>query len=52
VQSKPDQRRKDMTQTASRSQVILATLGVAMALLLAALDQTVVGVMRGSRPLT
>src|SRR5882672_5698944 len=33
-----------MTQGASRSQVILATLGVAMALLLAALDQTVVGV--------
>src|SRR5258708_1144944 len=33
-----------MTQNASRSQVILATLGVAMALLLAALDQTVVGV--------
>src|SRR5260370_1627745 len=33
-----------MTKGASRSQVILATLGVAMALLLAALDQTVVGV--------
>src|ERR1700716_945772 len=33
-----------MTQSTSRSQVILATLGVAMALLLAALDQTVVGV--------
>src|SRR5260370_29280145 len=33
-----------MTQGKSRSQVILATLGVAMALLLAALDQTVVGV--------
>jgi EmrB/QacA subfamily drug resistance transporter len=33
-----------MTQGSSRSQVILATLGVAMALLLAALDQTVVGV--------
>src|SRR5258708_6437998 len=33
-----------MTQNASRSQVILATLGVAVALLLAALDQTVVGV--------
>jgi len=33
-----------MTQGTSRSQVILATLGVAMALLLAALDQTVVGV--------
>src|SRR3979490_639832 len=33
-----------MTQGASRTQVILATLGVAMALLLAALDQTVVGV--------
>src|SRR5260370_33339801 len=33
-----------MTKGASRSQVILATLGVAMALLLAALDQTVGGV--------
>jgi EmrB/QacA subfamily drug resistance transporter len=33
-----------MTEGASRTQVILATLGVAMALLLAALDQTVVGV--------
>jgi EmrB/QacA subfamily drug resistance transporter len=33
-----------MTQGSSRTQVILATLGVAMALLLAALDQTVVGV--------
>src|SRR5258708_2208221 len=33
-----------MTQNASRSQVILATLGVAVALLLAALDPTVVGV--------
>src|ERR1700680_3850112 len=44
MQRKPDERRKDMTQTASRTQVILATLGVAMALLLAALDQTVVGV--------
>ncbi|MHB8612600.1 MAG: MDR family MFS transporter [Candidatus Dormibacteraceae bacterium] len=33
-----------MTQGASRTQVILATLGVAMALLLAALDQTIVGV--------
>ena len=33
-----------MAQSSSRSQVILATLGVAMALLLAALDQTVVGV--------
>src|SRR2546428_6744581 len=42
--TKPDERRKDMTQGASRTQVILATLGVAMALLLAALDQTVVGV--------
>jgi EmrB/QacA subfamily drug resistance transporter len=44
MQSKPYERRKDMTETASRTQVILATLGVAMALLLAALDQTVVGV--------
>src|SRR3981081_1208706 len=44
MQSKPYERRKEMTQGASRSQVILATLGVAMALLLAALDQTVVGV--------
>src|SRR5712664_1641770 len=44
MQSKPHARRKEMTQGASRSQVILATLGVAMALLLAALDQTVVGV--------
>src|SRR4029077_11459119 len=35
---------QEMTQSAPRSQVILATLGVAMALLLAALDQTVVGV--------
>src|SRR5216683_2458859 len=33
-----------MTQGSTRFQVILATLGVAMALLLAALDQTVVGV--------
>src|SRR5258708_33878131 len=33
-----------MTQGNSRSQVIIATLGVAMALLLAALDQTVGGV--------
>jgi EmrB/QacA subfamily drug resistance transporter len=33
-----------MTQSSTRTQVILATLGVAMALLLAALDQTVVGV--------
>src|SRR6202049_5266062 len=33
-----------MTASSSRTQVILATLGVAMALLLAALDQTVVGV--------
>src|SRR6266852_3739935 len=44
MQYKADERRKDMTQGTSRSQVILATLGVAMALLLAALDQTVVGV--------
>src|ERR1700694_1096225 len=43
MQNKPDERRKVMTQGASRTQVILATLGVAMALLLAALDQTVVG---------
>src|SRR5712691_5000514 len=41
---KQDERRKDMTQGSTRFQVILATLGVAMALLLAALDQTVVGV--------
>jgi EmrB/QacA subfamily drug resistance transporter len=33
-----------MTPNSSRAQVVLATLGVAMALLLAALDQTVVGV--------
>jgi EmrB/QacA subfamily drug resistance transporter len=33
-----------MTQSSSRTQVTLATLGVSMALLLAALDQTVVGV--------
>ncbi|HKW71060.1 MAG TPA: MDR family MFS transporter [Candidatus Dormibacteraeota bacterium] len=33
-----------MTQGSSRNQVALATLGVALALLLAALDQTVVGV--------
>jgi EmrB/QacA subfamily drug resistance transporter len=38
------ERSKDMTQSSSRTQVILATLGVSMALLLAALDQTVVGV--------
>src|SRR5260370_6687610 len=44
MQNKPDERRRVMTQGASRTQVILATLGVAMALLLAALDQTVVGV--------
>jgi len=36
--------RKGMAQSSSRIQVLLATLGVAMALLLAALDQTVVGV--------
>ena len=35
---------KDMTESSSRAQKVLATLGVAMALLLAALDQTVVGV--------
>src|SRR5258708_22119968 len=35
---------KDMTQTSDRSQMVLATLGVALGLLLAALDQTVVGV--------
>src|SRR6266851_5568602 len=34
----------EMTQGSSRRQVVLATVGVAMALLLAALDQTVVGV--------
>lgn len=33
-----------MTQGTSRSQAVLATVGVALALLLAALDQTVVGV--------
>src|SRR5579859_731322 len=33
-----------MTETSSRSQKALATLGVALTLLLAALDQTVVGV--------
>ena len=33
-----------MTQGSSRKQVVLATLGVALTLLLAALDQTVVGV--------
>jgi EmrB/QacA subfamily drug resistance transporter len=33
-----------MAQSSSRTQLVLATLGVAMALLLAALDQTVVGV--------
>src|SRR5438270_3184906 len=33
-----------MTQETPRSQVVLATAGVALALLLAALDQTVVGV--------
>ena len=33
-----------MTQGSSKRQVVLATLGVALALLLAALDQTVVGV--------
>src|SRR5437879_13845878 len=34
----------EMTQGSSKRQVVLATLGVALALLLAALDQTVVGV--------
>jgi EmrB/QacA subfamily drug resistance transporter len=33
-----------MTQDSSKTQVVLATIGVALALLLAALDQTVVGV--------
>ena len=33
-----------MTRSSSRAQVVLATVGVAMALLLAALDQTIVGV--------
>src|SRR3979411_2595000 len=33
-----------MTQSSSRTQVVLATIGVALALLLAALDQTIVGV--------
>src|SRR5260370_7067851 len=41
--NKHDERRKDMTQGSTRFQVILAMLGVAMALLLAALDQAVVG---------
>jgi EmrB/QacA subfamily drug resistance transporter len=35
---------KNMTRSSSPAQVVLATIGVAMALLLAALDQTVVGV--------
>jgi EmrB/QacA subfamily drug resistance transporter len=35
---------QDMTRSSSPAQVVLATIGVAMALLLAALDQTVVGV--------
>ena len=33
-----------MTRSSSRAEVVLATVGVAMALLLAALDQTIVGV--------
>src|SRR3982075_4774003 len=33
-----------MAQSSSKTQVVLATVGVAMALLLAALDQTIVGV--------
>lgn len=33
-----------MTESTSRAQVVLATVGVALALLLAALDQTIVGV--------
>jgi EmrB/QacA subfamily drug resistance transporter len=33
-----------MTRSSSKTQVVLATVGVAMALLLAALDQTIVGV--------
>src|SRR5438309_5562580 len=37
-------RRLVMTRSSSRAQVVLATVGVAMALLLAALDQTIVGV--------
>src|SRR3982074_2570199 len=37
-------RRLVMTRSSSPAQVVLATVGVAMALLLAALDQTVVGV--------
>src|SRR6267378_981133 len=36
--------RMEMSQSSSRAQVVLATIGVALALLLAALDQTVVGV--------
>jgi EmrB/QacA subfamily drug resistance transporter len=35
---------KEMSESSSKTQVVLATLGVALALLLAALDQTVVGV--------
>jgi EmrB/QacA subfamily drug resistance transporter len=35
---------KDMSESSSRAQKVLATLGVALGLLLAALDQTVVGV--------
>src|SRR5438309_2146329 len=37
-------RRLVMTRSSSRAQVVLGTVGVAMALLLAALDQTIVGV--------
>jgi MFS family permease len=33
-----------MTRSTSKAQVVLATVGVALALLLAALDQTIVGV--------
>src|SRR6202022_1751161 len=38
------ERRLVMTRSSSPAQVVLATIGVALALLLAALDQTVVGV--------
>src|SRR6202022_2741481 len=38
------ERRLVMTRSSSPAQVVLATVGVAMALLLAALDQTIVGV--------
>src|SRR4029077_18274448 len=37
-------RRLEMSESSSRARVVLATIGVALGLLLAALDQTVVGV--------